>query len=146
MFPCFSCVLRSRYAHRVQLRMWRSTIFSPLSRNHFLLFLFCLLALPTPDHSTMVTRARKSSPNSKPSSPWSFIRAPAPTKENEHPITPFGYVFMAVVATLWFVFTSSAVKFQCLVGAGLFSCTGRAPRSNAYQLCNMETHVYKYLT
>ncbi|KAG0031396.1 hypothetical protein BGZ81_001304 [Podila clonocystis] len=71
----------------------------------------------------MVTRARRSSPNSKPSSPWSFIRAPAPSQKNEHPITPFGYVFIAAVATLWLVFTSPAVKFQCLVGAGLFSCT-----------------------
>lgn len=60
---------------------------------------------------------------SKPSA-WSFIRARAPPKSNAHPIPPLGYILIALVFIQWFHATSLAVKLQCLIGAGLFSCTG----------------------
>ncbi|KAF9546938.1 hypothetical protein EC957_009103 [Mortierella hygrophila] len=57
------------------------------------------------------------------SSAWSFIHAPAPPKSNAHPIPPLGYILIALVFIQWFHATSLAVKLQCLIGAGLFSCT-----------------------
>ncbi|KAG0297358.1 hypothetical protein BGZ96_006737 [Linnemannia gamsii] len=65
-----------------------------------------------------IVRPKKSKPSA-----WSFIRAPAPLKANAHPIPPLGYILIALVVIQWFHATSLAVKLQCLIGAGLFSCT-----------------------
>ncbi|KAF9910873.1 hypothetical protein EC991_005336 [Linnemannia zychae] len=65
-----------------------------------------------------IARPKKSKP-----SVWSFIRTPAPPKTNAHPIPPLGYILIALVFIQWFHATSLAVKLQCLIGAGLFSCT-----------------------
>ncbi|GJJ72725.1 hypothetical protein EMPS_05083 [Entomortierella parvispora] len=56
-------------------------------------------------------------------SPWAAIHAPAPSKLKAHPITPTGYLLITVVFLTWYYNTSLAVKLQCLIGAGLFSCT-----------------------
>jgi hypothetical protein len=67
-----------------------------------------------------IARPKKSKPSA-----WSFIRAPAPHKSNAHPIPPLGYFLIALVVIQWLHATSLAVKLQCLIGAALFSCTGK---------------------
>ncbi|ORZ26359.1 hypothetical protein BCR41DRAFT_384461 [Lobosporangium transversale] len=53
----------------------------------------------------------------------SFLRVPAPTKANAHPIPPFGYLLIALVAIQWFRATSLPVKLQSVGGAAAFSVT-----------------------
>lgn len=67
-----------------------------------------------------IARAKKQK-----TSPWAFIRAPAPSKKNAHPIPNLGYILIALVAIQWLHATSLALKIQCIIGAGLFSCTGK---------------------
>ncbi|KAG0259198.1 hypothetical protein BG011_002788 [Mortierella polycephala] len=65
----------------------------------------------------------RSKKQTKSSSPLWFLRAPAPPKTHAHPIPILGYILIALIVVQWLHATSLAVKIQCLVGAGLFSCT-----------------------
>ncbi|KAG0223427.1 hypothetical protein BGW42_005905 [Actinomortierella wolfii] len=71
----------------------------------------------------MASSSSRRVPSKPKSSAWSFIRAPAPSPKNAHPIPVLGYVLILAVVIQWFHATSLAVKLQCFIGAALFSCT-----------------------
>lgn len=91
-----------------------------------IIFLF-LVSHHLQTHSTFSTLMAPPHPNKQHKGKLDFLRAPAPPKTKAHPIPPLGYVLIALVAVVWWQATSLAVKLQCIVGAGLFSCTGIQP-------------------